>query len=136
MEELLNQMDSISMEEEDADAYSSPELNYRRLIETIQTLESGFRLTEDWVEEHKKHILKYREMFPNFSNVNEEFGENEFRKKAYENEMVLANLVHEIKVCGRINLKLYLILNKHMKTMCEYIWTEDELANMMGDMGM
>lgn len=126
----------VKMEEEDIDMYSSPYDNYLRIVNTIRSIEMGVRFTEDWYEEHKKHILKYRENFPNFHQVNQDFEDVDFRKKATEVETIMSNLVHEIEFRGTFNVKLYLILNKHLKTMCELIWGEEELLQMLGQMRM
>jgi hypothetical protein len=124
------------MEEEDMDMHSSPYDNYLRLISVIQLIESGARVTEDWVEEHKQHILKYRDAFPNFRKVNEEMDDSDFRRKADETEVILSNLVHEVITRKTFTVKLYLLLNKRMKELCEIIWGEDELSDMLGRMGM
>lgn len=125
------------MEEEDMDMYSSPHENYLRLLQTIQTLENeNIRLTEDWYDEHRKHILMYRTIFPNFRTVNEEIESDEFRTKAAETEIILESLVHEVQTRTLFNLKMYLMLNKHLKQLCEIIWGEDELLEMLGRMGL
>ena len=126
----------VSMEEEDIDMYSSAWSNYLRLLTTIQTLESETRLGEDWYHEHKTHILKYRDVFRDFSRVNEEIEDESFRRKATETETILSNLVHEIKTRGLFTVKMYLLLNKHMKSLCEFIHGEDELLEMLGRMRM
>jgi hypothetical protein len=129
-------MMEVSMEEDDTDMYSSPYENYLRLITAIQTIESGARLTEDWFEEHKYHILKYRDVFPNFREVNEDMQGQDFRKKADEAEILLSNLVNEIMNRSLFNVKVYLLLNKRMKELCELIWGETELLEMLGRMGL
>jgi len=124
------------MEEEDIDMYSSPVNNYLRLLSVIQTIESGAKLTEDWYCEHIQHILKYRQEFPNFRKVNEYVDDHEFRKKADEAETILSNLVHEVTFKHLFTPKLYYLLNKRMKELCEIIWGEDELSDLLGKMGM
>ncbi len=124
------------MEEEDIDMYSSPWENYLRLLNTVETLETGVRLSEDWYEEHKTHILKYRDVFMDFSRVNEEIEDEVFRRKAAETETILSSLVHEIITRGIFTVKMYLLLNKHMKALCEFIHGEDELLEMLGRMRM
>jgi hypothetical protein len=126
----------VSMEEEDIDMYSSPWENYLRLLNTVETLETGVRLSEDWYEEHKTHILKYRDVFMDFSTVNQEIQDESFRKKATETETILSSLVHEVKTRGIFTVKMYLLLNKHMKALCEFIHGEDELLEMLGRMRM
>jgi hypothetical protein len=129
-------MMNVSMEEENIDMYSSPYENYLRLLQTIQSLESGVRLTEDWYCEHTDHILKYREVFPDFGRINEEIEDSEFRRKAVETETILSNLVNEIKSRGTFTVKMYLLLNKHMKDLTDIILGEDELLEMLGKMGL
>ncbi len=124
------------MEEEDSDVYSSPYENYFRLLTAIKDIETGTRLTEDWFEEHKRHILKYRHEFPNFKEVNKDTRDQTFRRKADETEIILSNLVHEIRVSHIFTPKMYLLLNKRMKELCDIIWGEDELLEMMGSMRM
>jgi len=131
----VKEMD-VSMEEEDIDMYSSPWENYLRLLNTVETLETGVRLSEDWYEEHKTHILKYRDVFMDFSRVNEEIEDEVFRRKAAETETILSSLVHEIITRGIFTVKMYLLLNKHMKALCEFIHGEDELLEMLGRMRM
>lgn len=124
------------MEEEDTNMYSSPYDNYLRILTAIKDIESGARLTEDWFEEHRQHILKYRDVFPNFREVNEDTQDHRFRNKAEETEIILSNLVHEIQVKYIFTPKLYLLLNKHMKELCEILWGEEELLEMLGRMTM
>lgn len=126
----------VTMEEEDTDMYSSPHENYLRLLTTIKEIESGTRLSEDWFEEHKHHILKYRDVFPDFHRINEDLQDKTFRTKANETETILSNLINEVEIYKTFTPKLYLLLNKHMKQLCEIIWGEDELLEMLGRMQM
>ncbi len=136
MESIEYGMLEVSMEEEDTDMYSSPHENYLRILTAIQKIESGSRLTEDWFEEHKQHIFKYREVFPNFRKVNEDVHDPDFRKKAEETETILSNLINEIQTRNIFTPRMYLLLNKRLKELCELIWGEDELLEMMGKMGL
>jgi hypothetical protein len=136
MDSITESMMNVSMEEEDTDIYSSPYENYLRVLETIQSLETGVRLTEDWFHEHIGHILKYRDVFPNIGRINEEIEDIEFRTKASEAEVLLSNLVDEIKKRGTFTTKIYLLLNKRMKDLTEIIVGEDELLEMLGKMGV
>lgn len=136
MDYITESIMNVSMEEENIDMYSSPYENYLRVLETIQTLESGARLTEDWYQEHAEHILKYREVFPNIQKINQDVEDGDFRKKAAEAETLLSNLVNEIKIRKTFAVKTYLLLNKRMKDLTEIIHGEDELLEMLGKMGM
>lgn len=136
MDVITDSMMKVSMEEEDTDLYSSPYDNYLRLLKTIETIENKFRLTEDWYEEHKQHILKYRDEFINLKYVNQDIEDKLFRQKAEEAELLLSSLVNEIHTTKKFTIKLYLLLNKRLKDLCELIWGEEELLNMMGGMRM
>jgi hypothetical protein len=136
MDMITESLLKVSMEEEDIDLYSSPYDNYLRLLKTIETIENKFRLTEDWYEEHKKHILKYREEFPNLKFINQDVEDKEFRKKADEAEVLISSLVNEITTTKTFTLKLYLLLNKRLKELTEIILGEDELLNMLQQMRM
>ncbi len=111
----------------DEEQYSNPYENFCRLKRTVTFLQNNGRVTEDWLEEHKTHILKYYEMFPNFSQTNPEVADPEFRKIAAESEVLLRNLVQSVHSTRMFNLKFYLMLNEHMIKMCEFIFTQDEL---------
>lgn len=127
MEDCYQELNSITMENDEEDIYSDVYENYCRLQRTVTFLTNGGRVTEDWMEEHRLHILKYREMFPNFAETNEDIKDSDFRKTAQEAEVLLANLVQSIKVNRFFNVRFYLLLNQHMIKMCNYIFTEDEL---------
>lgn len=129
-------VENITMEDENTNLYSSPYENYLRVLETIQTLETNTRLTEDWYEEHKQHILKYRDYFSNFGTINQEVEDREFRTKARDIEVILSSLVHEVKSRKLFNVKTYLILNKLLKEIVEFLWSEEDLASMIEKMSM
>jgi len=139
MEELYQQLDNITTEDEEdtcEDIYSNPYENYCRLKRTVTFITNGGRVTEEWMEEHRRHILKYHEIFPNFSQTNQEIEDPEFRKTAHEAETLLANLVQSIRVNRFFNVKFYLMLNQHMIKLCEYIFTEDELEFCMSKLSI
>jgi hypothetical protein len=119
---------SVVMEEDDeVDVYGDPYENYCRLQRTVTFLANGGRVTEDWMEEHRLHILKYNDMFPNISKTNVEIRDPEFRKIAQEAEVLLNNLVQGIQVNRFFSVKFYLMLNQHLIKLSEYFFTQDEL---------
>jgi len=137
METVYQELNSITMEDdEDTDVYSDPYENYCRLERTARFIESGGRVTEEWMEEHRIHILKYHEMFPNFSQTNTEIVDPTFRKTAEECEVLLANLVQSIRANRFFNVKFYLMLNHHMIKLCQHIFTEDELEFCMSKLSI
>lgn len=119
---------SVAMDEdEEVDMYADKYENYCRLQRTVTFLTNGGRVTEDWMEEHRLHILKYHEMFPNFSQTNEDIRDPEFRKTAQETEVLMNNLVQSVQTNRFFSIKFYLMLNQHMIKLSEYFFTEDEL---------
>jgi len=121
---------------EDKDIYSDPYENYCRLKRTVTFLTNGGKVTEDWMEEHTGHIMKYNEIFPQFSKTNLEVQDRKFRKKAEEAEVLLSNLVESIDHNRFFNVKFYLMLNEHMVTLTEYLFTEEELEFCMSKLGI
>lgn len=116
--------------------YSDRYENYCRLKRTATFLSNGGNVTEDWVEEHKLHILKYSEIFSNISKVNEEITDATFRNIAKESATLLENLLQSLKTRNTFNIKFYMMLNQHMAKLCEYIFTEDELEFCMSKMSI
>lgn len=121
---------------EDEDIYSDPYENYCRIKRTVTFLTNGGKVTEDWMEEHTGHIMKYNEIFPQFSQTNLEVTDKIFRTMAYETEGLLSNLVENINHNRFFDVKLYLMLNKHMLNLTEYLFTEDELEFCMSKLGI
>ena len=117
--------------QEDLAGYSNPYENYCRLQQTAVFIQNDGRITEDWMEEHKKHILKYFEIFPRLSEVNEEIEDSTFRKKAKEAETLLLCLVDSIQKSGTFNVKFYRMLNENMVYLSETMFSDDELAQCM-----
>ena len=100
--------------------YDPPEaerhLHYRQIVETIAYINSQeFRLTEDWLEEHKRRILMYREWFPNYNLVDPEVEDETFRRKCQETETLMAQLADCVKRRTMFPVKFYLLLLEHMK---------------------
>lgn len=125
------EVDEYTHLQEDSMEYADPLQNYCRLKTTAVFLQTGGRVTEDWMEEHKKHILKYFEMFPRFSMINEEIEDQEFRTKAKNTETLLCYLVDSIQKTNTFNTVHYRMLNEHMIYLCETIFSEDELSECM-----
>lgn len=101
--------------------------NYCRLYRTVTFLKNRGEVTEDWMIEHRGYILRYREEFPDFSQVHPEVDDEHFRKNAEETEEILASLVECIHNTGFFNIVHYLMLNEHIIAICDHIFTEAEL---------
>ena len=111
-----------------------PEENYRRLVSTIEYLKSKKRITEDWMEEHKQIIFEYRQAFADVSKANEEVKDREFRNIATKAELLVADLIREIKLTRLFTVEDYYELCMCFYNMCQYLYTQDELCDMLDGM--
>lgn len=128
MQSLITGMNNLSIQR--------PEENYRELVATIEFLNSKKRITEDWMEEHKQIIFKYREAFPNVAQANEEVKDREFRNIANQAELLLADLMREIKLTRYFTVEDYYHLCMCFYKLCHILYTEDELEQMMNSMSL
>jgi len=126
MEALITGINNLSIQE--------PEENYRRLVSTIEYLNSKKRITEDWMEEHKQVIFEYRNAFPDLSKANEEVKDRDFRNIATKGELLLADLIREIKRTSFFTIEDYYELCMCFYKMCQYLYTDDELNAMLESM--
>lgn len=128
MEELCIDFRQVTMEQrEEEDIYSDPYENYCRVQRTVTFLKNGGRVTEEWMEEHRLHILEYYSRFPEISQINLEIKDRTFRQLAEEAEVLLGNLIQSIRANRFFNVKFYLMLNEHMLKITEFFFTEEEL---------
>jgi hypothetical protein len=81
--------------------------NYQILLETEKYLREGGRITEDWIYEHTGHVKRYREYFTDFSKVNMEICDNEYRKLARQVENQLDTLYSFIQNMWSFDTELY-----------------------------
>jgi hypothetical protein len=120
------------------DSYTEDEKyrNFQSLLSTIDYIQNKKRITEDWMEEHKRNILMYREFFGDFNRVNIDCRDRKFRKLAEDAEMLLNHLVWEIKETRYFTVEMYLKLLIGFKQMTEIMLTSDDLSNMFSNMSM
>jgi hypothetical protein len=115
--------------------------NYCRLVETIQFIEGGGRITEDWIEYHKKVIQEYRNAFPdNLQTINEEIRDKEFRTLAQQADVLMNSLMTSIQYEKTFKLGQYHMLLQRLFRMVQisnqYHGSEDELSNFMQNMSL
>ncbi len=110
--------------------------NYNKIVETINFITSSGRITEDWMYEHGGMILVYRDWIPNYNLIDPETESAEFRKKCYETEVLMSNLVESIQKTKTFNVKFYLMLLQHMKWLTDQETEDEELMEMFEGMGM
>jgi hypothetical protein len=101
--------------------------NYVNLLRNITTIVNN-RVTEDWVEEQKKYIFEYREMFPDFDFLHPEIEDQTFRTACGSAEILMNNLLDSLMQEGTFSLETY---SKFLHTFMQIasIWISDEEMN-------
>lgn len=110
--------------------------NYCRIVRTIEFLQNGGRITEDWLIENIEYIKMYRSWIADFSMVNEEREDREFRKCCQETETLMQYLSRTVNTSDYFDPKVYLIFLQHMKKLCDLMMAEDELEECMRMLSM
>lgn len=110
--------------------------NFLKILRTTQYLDDGGRITEDWMEEHKALILQYREWIEDYTDVNDEIEEPEFRKKCAETETLIRQLCHSIWTSQTFDVKIYHMFMRHMKFIIETVNTDDEMSDLLSMLNM
>jgi len=125
-----------SMDNYSGFSHSEKYQNYMQIVKTIQFFESNGHVTEDWMHEHKWVIEKWRDWIYDYSELNSEITEKEFRKVCNETETLITYLIHSIRTTKTFDTRVYHILLTKMKYICDNIFDADELAGMMSSMYM
>ena len=108
--------------------------NHDMIQEAIEyiTSEDQCFVSEEWFEEHQNFFTKIREEFPDFSAVNENIRDMNFRNKAARAE-VLARKVEKARYFDVISYCHMCKLCYELYQYCEDIDAEDDaLANAFG----
>ena len=129
------------METDQPLTYDEKFYNYRRLVDTIQFIDQGGRITEDWMETHKQILGEYRNAFPDsFRAVNPEIKHKEFRTLAEESGVLLDSLMTSIQYEKKFKVGHYRMLLTRMLRMVdlvnEYHDDGDELTSFMQNMSL
>jgi hypothetical protein len=110
--------------------------NYLQIIRTIHFIEHGERITEDWMEDNKNVILTWRDWIDNFTTLNAEVEDQLFRKKCRDAETIMQYLCHSIRSQKTFDPKTYLIFLHHLKYICDTLFSDDEMEQMMSMLSM
>jgi hypothetical protein len=108
--------------------------NYMQIVNTLKFFENNGHITEDWMEEHKWIIEKWRDWIDDYCLINREITEKGFRKACCEAETLISYLIKSIRTTKTFDTKVYLILLHRMKYICDNLFTPDELENLMNNM--
>jgi hypothetical protein len=117
--------------------------NYLQLIGNLKYLQNGYRITEDWLEHNRAVALKYRDWFYDFSTINPDIKDAEFRKKAAEAETLLSNICAGLHANDYLDVKYYRMLLERMVFLCDFLVPREEredamdkLADFMAQLGV
>jgi hypothetical protein len=114
------------------------EYHYRYLVQTIQFLLNKERITEDWMEEHKKSIMKYRrEFMDDLKYMNVEITNLGFRQACTDADPLLNKLVNSIIKKGTFDVNTYLIFCQKIKFIVDFVsnyYPEASLENLVAQM--
>lgn len=101
--------------------------NWVRLNETIQHIELGKRITEDWVCDQFDYLDMVREFFPDFSRMHPERTDAGFRKHLSDTELVLQRVLSIKDKTGNLDIATYLdFLRRVVRLAREIIEIPDE----------
>jgi hypothetical protein len=119
------------MEIDEEEIRGDPYENFRKIMGTVEFLNRKDIISQDWVDEHKELILKYRQWIPDYSIVNDEVEDATFRKRCADMETLIRHLCNTINATGKFDLRIYHIFMKNMKAILEYLFAEDILEDAM-----
>ena len=110
--------------------------NFVKVFTVCEYLDEGGAITLDVMREYMDLVDLYRGWIPDFSLINGEIKDAEFRKCCSETETLLRQLDHSSRHTNTINIKLFHIFMKHMKQILETIFTDDQLADLLSGMSL
>jgi hypothetical protein len=110
--------------------------NYMQILYVINFLKSNGRVTEDWVQENMHLIEKWRDWIGDYSSLHPEVTDKVFRKACCDTETLIQYLVHSIRTTKTFDTKVYLVLANKLKYICDSMFEEGELENLMSNMGL
>ena len=117
------------------------ENNYLELVAAIEYLKRNGRLSEDWLEDSRALIRKYRTWWPNMAFMNPDIQDREFRKMCGEAELLLAELMRGVHANDFVNVKLFGIFLNKVKTIIDRVIPDEQkdlsgLEDLMAKLGV
>lgn len=105
--------------------------NYLSLVNAAKHIENGERITEDWIYEQKRRVEQWREWIPDFSLINEEREDAEFRRLCINTETIMRYLL-----ASGFNVKTYLLLLQNMLKIIDMIEADENLEGLFENLRM
>jgi chemotaxis regulatin CheY-phosphate phosphatase CheZ len=110
--------------------------NYMQIINALKHIETGQRITEDWMEDNKWLIEKWRDWIDDYSTINSDMQSRDFRKLCSETETIMQYLIRSIRSTKTFDVKVYTLLLRHMKKICDTIFSDKEMEDLMEMLSM
>ena len=105
--------------------------NYINLVNAIKHIESGERITEDWTYTQKRRLEQWREWIPDFSMINQERKDKQFRELCSKTE----TLMRYILAVG-FSTKTYLQLLQHMVKIIDMLQEDEDFDALLNKLSM
>jgi hypothetical protein len=126
--EILNEFGTESESEEEMFTEEQKTAHWLQVYNAIKFLENDGRITEDWMEDQKYHILRWRDWIPNFSTLNQEVEDPTFRAKCTYAEQIMTHLVESITQTKTFDPSVYLLLLKSIEYIRSSITNVDDIT--------
>ena len=104
---------------------------YLQIIQTVKYLNQGGPITDDWRRIHTEHIREYREACDDFSTIQDDIEDVEFREAATKVETLINTLCTDLFYSKPFCVKQYYEMMIAMERMCRAFITEWECLKMM-----
>jgi hypothetical protein len=125
-------------EEQDNSPFTEEEKyeNYCALSNTMNDILNN-KVNYEWIKEHSKLIIRYRDWISDYSKISPEIEDGEFRIKAEGIEFLLNCLCDQLKKHGTFDINVYYRLNEYIKHVVDYkipVNEENDLVNLISAM--
>jgi hypothetical protein len=135
--EVLNEFGTESESEEEVIFTDEQKTeHWLQVYNAIKFLENDGRITEDWMEDQKYHILRWRDWIPNFSTLNQEVQDPTFRLKCVYAEGIMQQLICMINQTNTFDPSVYLILLKSIEYIRSSITNVDDITEWIAFMSV
>jgi len=130
----MDDPEDVTMDTYSGYSDSEKSQNYMQLVNTLKFFEDNGHITEDWMDEHKWVIERWRDWIDNYCDINLDITEPTFRKACSDAETLISYLIKSIRTVKTFDPKVYRILLQKMKYICDNVFMGDEMGNLMNSM--
>jgi hypothetical protein len=93
-------------------------------------------MTPEWVSENRDLIFTYRDWIPNFGKVHPDITSKTFRKLCTDTEYTIDFLCQSIYRTNTFDPTVYVTLLRQMKEICEMVFDDKDMAELMKSMSL